>query len=308
MSEAVEIGTGSLGETEDLLARFAEAEPSRLTPAFFANLCGTHSEAAAIHACLSYVARPEGAPAERQVSEWLAKSGSYIAMLLNPGFLPVPEARHAAVACRRHDPRFLSRLQQFLTEKQPPTPVILHALSILGVFEDNDTLVPLLRILTHHESEHVRSNAAKTLCKLRPNRMLVERQLHSPDARTRANAVEGLWGIKTKEAGDIFRMAASDAHHRVAVNALVGLYYQGDKAVFERLVELSHHHSALHRAAAVWALGRLGDPRAIPALQAFGEDSRTLVRRKAADVIARLQAQAEQAAANAAESGIPSAA
>ncbi|MGH9639741.1 MAG: hypothetical protein ACRD3Y_06745, partial [Bryobacteraceae bacterium] len=96
--------------------------------------------------------------------------------------------------CWRHDPRFLSRLQQMLTEKQPPASAILYALSVVSAFEQAGMLLPLLRTLMHHENDRVRSSAAKALCKLRPNRLLVERQMRSPDARTRANAVEGLWG------------------------------------------------------------------------------------------------------------------
>lgn len=277
---------------EELLKGIMEMEPARLTAAYFRDLADTHSETAVIRACLQYVGGPEKAAGERPAADWLAKSGAYLTVLLDSDALPLADAQRAALVCRRHDPRFLSRLQQLLTEKQAPVPLILHALAVVRSFEQPGMLLPLLRTLSHHESEHVRSSAAKALCKLRPNRTLVERQLHSPDARTRANAIEGLWGVKTKEAAEVFRAAAADAHHRVAVNALVGLYYLGDETVLERLIEFSQHPSALYRMAAVWAFGRLGDQRAIPALEARSEDPRTIVRRKAAQVLAQLQAPA----------------
>lgn len=290
MSQTSESNAGECEQLEAALAKLIETQPFRLTQTFFRELSDRHTEGAATQACLRYLAQTEHAPGERAVSDWLARSGAYLPTLLNPEFLAISDARRAAAICRRHDPKFLARLQQILTEKHPRIPVILHALSIVSAFEEADMLLPLLRTLSHHESEHVRSNAAKTLCKLRPNRTLVERQLHSPDARTRANAIEGLWRLKTKEAEEILRSAATDEHHRVAVNALVGLYYQGDEEALDRLVEFSRHQSALHRAAAVWAFGQLGDSRAIPALEALGEDTRTMVRRKAAQVLAALRA------------------
>jgi HEAT repeat protein len=274
---------------EEVVAKLAEAEAARVTPALFRDLCETHSEGAVIHACLSCIGRPEGVPGDGPIADWLAKSDAYVPVLLNPDVLAVAGAQRAATICWQHDPRFLSRLQHLLTEKQPPVSTILHALSVASAFGESSMLLPLLRTLMHHENGYVRSSAAKVLCKLRPNRLLVERHMQSRDARTRANAIEALWGVKTGEAGEIFREAVSDPHHRVAVNALVGLYYQGDRTAFERLVAHSRHSSTLHRAAAVWAFGKLGDPRAISALEARLEDPRTFVRRKAAEVLATMQ-------------------
>ncbi|MGH9610552.1 MAG: HEAT repeat domain-containing protein [Bryobacteraceae bacterium] len=298
MSEAVEEAVGKL----------AEAEAARVTPAFFRELCETHAEATVIRACLTCMARAESVPGEGPMADWLAKSGAYLPMLFNPDLLALAGAQRAAVICWRHDPRFLSRLQQMLTEKQPPASAILYALSVVSAFEEAGMLLPLLRTLMHHENDRVRSNAAKALCKLRPNRLLVERQMRSPDARTRANAVEGLWGVKSREAEEIFRTAAADAHHRVAVNALVGLHYQGDQSAFERLIRVSRHPSTLHRAAAVWAFGKLGDPRAIPALQALSEDPRMFVRRKVAEVLGQMKQMQAQTAAQADAASQPSAA
>lgn len=292
MPEAAEGAAAERGPFEQLLATFAEAAPARMTSAFFRDLCQAHTEITVTHACLKYLARAEEAPGQRPAADWLGTSGAYLAALLDPGVLSLSEARRAAAFCRRYDPKFFSRLQRILAEGQAPVPLILHALSVVGELDDTGTLLPLLRVLNRHHDEHVRSAAAKTLCKLRPNRPLVERQLHSLDARTRANAIEGLWGLKTKETEEIFRAAAADAHHRVAVNALVGLYYQGDPTALDRLIECSRHRSTLHRAAAVWAFGKLEDARAIPALEACCGDSRTMVRRKAAEVLAALRAKA----------------
>lgn len=286
---------------EEVAAKLAEAEASRLTPAFFRDLCEMYSEGPVIRACLICIGGPEGVKGDGPIADWLAKSDAYVPMLFNPDFLAIAGAQRAATICWQHDPRFLARLQHLLTEKQPPVTTILHALSVVSAFDESSMLLPLLRTLMHHENGYVRSRAAKALCKLRPNRLVIDRHMQSSDARTRANAIEGLWGVKTREAEEIFREAASDPHHRVAVNALVGLYYLGDRTAFERLVAYSRHSSTLHRAAAVWAFGKLEDSQAIPALQARLEDPRTFVRKKAAEVLAQMQGRPAEPAASASQ-------
>jgi hypothetical protein len=290
MPDAVETEADHPGEIDGLMVTFAETEPSRFTAPFFQELCQTHSEGAAIQAALRYIARKEAEPAGRQIMDWLARGSIYLPILFDPDLLPLSEAKRATPICRQHDTRFLARVQQFLTDSGTSVRLVLHGLIVLDAFENDSTMVPLLRTLTHHGSERIRSQATKALCKLHPNRMLVQRQLRSHDARTRANAIEGLWGMKTTEAAEIFRMAASDLHHRVVVNAFIGLYYENDKTAFDQLIEIAGHRSPLYRAAAIWAFGQLEDPRAIPVLQTLLEDPRIFVRKKAAAVLERVQA------------------
>ncbi len=65
----------------------------------------------------------------------------------------------------------------------------------------------------------------------------------------------------------VFERAAEDPHHRVAANALVGLYQQGDPASVAGLAGMIRRPDLASRAAAAWAMGRIGDPRFIPLLQ-----------------------------------------
>ncbi len=87
------------------------------------------------------------------------------------------------------------------------------------------------------------------------------------DPRVRANAVEALWGSTSRMAKEVFREAARDENHRVAANALIGLYMQGDPASVAGLVEMIGRPDAASRAAAAWAMGRTGDGRFAPLLQ-----------------------------------------
>lgn len=295
MSETSEIQASIPEGLEGLAAELAKAELSQFTNTFFREICQNYSVTIAVQACLRCLGE-ETVPGVRQIGDWVAKSSAYVPILFNPEFLPLAAARRAAVVCRRHDARFLSRILQFLTESETPERIVLHGLSVLDVLEDGGTLVPLLRMLTRHKSERVRSSAAKVLCKVRPNRMLIERQLQSYDPRTRANAIEGLWGTKTAEAAEIFRLAALDAHHRVAVNALVGLYHQKDATAFDRLLEFARHKSPLYRMAAIWAFSQLGDPRAVPVLEVLAEDPRIFVGKRASAALAELEAKLAEGA------------
>lgn len=118
---------------------------------------------------------------------------------------------------------------------------------------------------------------------------MILRQLQAEDGRVRANAIEALWEVQTQEAADIFREVLGDAHHRVVVNVLIGLYRQNDPSAFERLLECARHASELHRAAAVWALGYLEEMKGVPVLEKLAaEDGSEMVRQRAAKVLAAL--------------------
>ena len=79
------------------------------------------------------------------------------------------------------------------------------------------------------------------LCRMRPNRPLIDRQLESPDARVRANAIEALWHTPPGNTTRVFRDALGDDHHRVVVNALLGLYYHCDDSFYEHVAALASH-------------------------------------------------------------------
>jgi len=89
------------------------------------------------------------------------------------------------------------------------------------------------------------------------------------DARVRANAAEALWGSQGELANGIFRRAAEDPHHRVMANGLVGLYLQGDPMSVAGLARLARDPEELPLSAAVWAMGRTGDPRFLDLIESL---------------------------------------
>ena len=122
---------------------------------------------------------------------------------------------------------------------------------------------------------------------------MVKRQLGSENGRVRANAVEALWHLPGEEARHIFELAVNDPHHRVVINALLGLYYQNPTAL-ERLHKLAFHKSPYFVAATVWALDRLRDRNSIPVLEQLSESCPDLtIREKTKQILAEMAAVTE---------------
>jgi HEAT repeat protein len=119
------------------------------------------------------------------------------------------------------------------------------------------------------------------MCQTGSNPLLVERQLRSPDPRVRANAVESLWTVATPASRGLLEYATQDVHHRVALNALVGLFMQGDANALERMKVHASQGTPAFRIAAAWALGLTGKAEAWHTLDALRHDPVEQVRESA---------------------------
>lgn len=98
--------------------------------------------------------------------------------------------------------------------------------------------------------------------------------LADEDPRVRANAVESIWNAPGEMPRELFLKAAQDSHHRVAANALIGLYLHGDVSALIRLMDMASSPEPLFQAAAVWAMGRTGDERFEPVLKRIRAEGR----------------------------------
>lgn len=142
---------------------------------------------------------------------------------------------------------------------------------LLGLLEAYSTGLNLLT--THAEAIEsldgkLKARLAAILGKAARTHDIYMALVEDGNPRVRANAVESLWGSMGGMARQIFARAAKDPNHRVAANGLIGLYQQGDPASIEGLVELLARPVPEARAAAAWAMGRIGEPRFIPLLHA----------------------------------------
>jgi HEAT repeat protein len=104
-----------------------------------------------------------------------------------------------------------------------------------------------------------------------------------PDARVRANFVEGLWnGAATDHHRRLFRRALEDSNHRVVGNALVGLHRLGEhRDVVKQVSKMARRPEAAFRATAAWVMGRSGEELYASVLRHMVRDPDLQVRRSA---------------------------
>ncbi len=107
----------------------------------------------------------------------------------------------------------------------------------------------------------VHSKMAFLMARVAPEGEWVMEGMADSDARVRANVVEALWNQKSEFANGLFHRASADAHHRVAANAIYGLYLQGDPAALAKIRHLLLGSDGLARRAGLWLVERTKDPR-----------------------------------------------
>ncbi|RKY02769.1 hypothetical protein DRP77_07365 [Candidatus Poribacteria bacterium] len=165
----------------------------------------------------------------------------------------------------------------------------IKMLDILVEIADNANVAPLLVGLLSSEDKMVRSKAALVLGKLSDNLHFFQNALNDPDPRVRANAIEGLWGVKNPKAREIFLRALEDENNRVRANAAKGLYEMGDPKGLETLKEMLNDHDEMMRASAAWVLGEVGDTNLVGRLEEMAEsDPADIARRNAIKALRKI--------------------
>jgi HEAT repeat protein len=126
--------------------------------------------------------------------------------------------------------------------------------------------------------------AARRLGELKESRgrRSLETALNSPDVALRVGAASALGAIGRTQSRLALESRLADPDWRVRAQAAYALSHIPDRRSTERLVEtLARDESALVRNACALALGRIGDPRAIPGLDRALDDESDRVRREA---------------------------
>ena len=271
---------------ESLLMNLVNSDPKKFL--FFFKILRGRFPSEAVRACASVLGLDEPRSSPQPILSWI-KYDQYFDLLLDPDFLPFKQTERAALLLREHDHRFFAKFTSYVDNlKDRDTVSLLRALDLLETAVDYSVLFSWLRNLVTHENENVRSKAVKLMCKVSPSKVVVARQLQSEDSRVRANAIEALWFSQDPDRTDVFRKAILDHSQRVVVNAIIGLYYQGQEDAMAKLLQLSEHPSATFRVATIWAFGFLMDLRAIPALELLQKDESETVRDRAAATLAKL--------------------
>jgi len=264
--------------TEKILTALAKGDLAKFT-SFFSRVRQAYPEEIT-QVSLRHIAYEPDTAAGKEMAAWLAGESAYLTLLFDPEFLPLEEARRAMGVMRGADERFAMKLSRAM-EEATAADRLVRALTLVEDIEDYSAFYPRLCTLTWHPDNYIRSKAVLALCRMRPNRSLIDRQLESPDGRVRANAVEALWHAPAGSATRVFREALGDDHHRVVVNALLGLYHHNDESFYEKMVALAGHPEPRFRVALAWGLGQIRDERLVPLLERLAKDSSPEVRTRA---------------------------
>jgi HEAT repeat protein len=245
-------------------------------------------------AAVQRLARTPAGLRERSLARFLASTPLAIRCLLEPGVLTDAEAVAAAGLLCETDYRFCRKMTDACEGINTPEAVI-RTFDIVVALNRVAVVVPSLQTMTRHRDARVQSKASLIFCRLYANPLLVDRQLRSADYRVQANAIEALWNIDTPSTRNILDKAAGSGHHRVAVNALFGLYLLRAPRAVERMIAVADHPSPRFRSAIAWAMGRTGDVRFAPCLRRLGSDAAERVRRAAAVSLQRVDFRAPAA-------------
>ena len=167
-------------------------------------------------------------------THYLLQAG-VVELLCRPDLLTFSSARRLCLAIVEQERDFDIRLARYLADRSSQTAgraervVSLRALALLNEIARNDRLLPILMQLLRSSDPFIRSKTALLIGSLLNNPAWFERQMQDPDARTRANAIEALWGSRWGAARSFCEQALSDSHPRVVANALIGLYLAGEQ-------------------------------------------------------------------------------
>lgn len=147
----------------------------------------------------------------------------------------------------------------------------------------------LVRQLSDRDAQRA-SSAARRLGHLRAAgaRSALERALQSADVRLRLGATSALGLIGDPRSRIALEGRLNDPDRHVRAQAAFALAFVSDRRSTARLIDsLSHDGSALVRNSCAIALGRIGDPRAVPALERALDDESDRVRREAVVALER---------------------
>lgn len=215
-----------------------------------------------VHA-LSTLSQNERRPACDLLGLMLSADDEVLQLLLDPALLTRPELARVF----KNAPELGTNVSQMIVQRfgsctealRPAT--AMRIVEIASSLEEGPNVLTVVRELTEHTSERVRSKAVLALGRATHDFRLLESQVTDPDSRIRANAVESLWGVRSATVIRLFRRALADPNHRVIANASIGLYRAGcvDEAR-DSLIQMMKDSDPAFRAAAAWAMNEMHDP------------------------------------------------
>jgi hypothetical protein len=236
----------------------------------------------------------------RFLATLLAQNDNLVEKLCDPSTFTRQEAIAIARQVGQVDPLLDTKLARYLeTPRSTPLDerVSGQVLELLDAVSEGSRLVPILGYLVNSPDLRLRSKAALLIGRRLQNPKWTWKRLEEVDGRVRANAIEALWGVDTKEARTVLWQACEDSANRVAGNALYGLYRLDELTAIPRLLAMAAHPEPAFRATAAWVMGHTGDPRFIEALGQGKQDDNPHVRKTSFFALMKLNQTAARAVA-----------
>ena len=244
-------------------------------------------------ACRILKANSEG-PGAAYAMEQLWSNPVLVESLVDPGMFPLPIAIGFAKSWQQYDPLLDIKVlhKGFPSDdgavRDSDIIRAKRALAIVNELPANrHILLPLVNLLSSSD-DRVRSKAAAIYGRTCQKAEWVHKWLQQTDARVRANVVESLWGLDSEPVRAVLKEASRDRHHRVAVNALIGLHLSGAADATASLHKMAGSTDAMARAAAAFAMGRILKEEFKPVLETLLKDASANVRGRALNSLIRL--------------------
>lgn len=181
------------------------------------------------------------------------------------------------------DVRIASKLRKLDETGATDTRAVERGLHILDAISPGTRIVFALNRLMGSADKRLRPIAAFVLAKrVQNSKKWADTYMHEADPQVRANIIQALWEADSPIIPALLRRAADDPHHRVAANAVLGLYKRKEPDAVTLLAAMASHPLPNFRLAALWAIGQTGDAHFTEILaRAFRDDECESVRSRA---------------------------
>lgn len=219
------------------------------------------------------LAKSQGSPGSRYLVHLLMKGKMLPAILLDPRTAGLREALAALLAVNaigsNLQPMLELALNKVLLDQSSPENSlrVLRLLELLAAIAPPTFWNSFKLELMAHPDRLVRSKSALLIGRSSKNAAWIGRRFMDRDFRVQASAVEALWALDASESRSLLLTASKSKHHRVAANAILGLYRIADlKAVRWLMDMVRQREDPAFRISALWAIGETQDPRFLPFL------------------------------------------
>src|SRR6185312_12215685 len=128
-----------------------------------------------------------------------------------------------------------------------PLPNAGRLMDVLGEISAGSRITSSLMRLLRNSDPELRSKAVLLIGRSSRSIKWLQNRMGEGDPRTRANAVEALWGVDTVEARELLRSAVMDSNNRVAGNAVFALHCIGDTSSIPEVFKMAASESPLFR-------------------------------------------------------------